>query len=82
MNLINKINNFNNVAKIRMKEHGEPGVWLVWNNWYTIVGGKQVFHAENDIREGMDVEDIIDDDIFNWPDPIMTTKELKEAVLY
>lgn len=68
------------MAKLRMKEHGHSSVWLVYNNWYTTVGGKQVFHAANELKKGMNVEDIIDDDIFNWPDPIMTEKELKEAV--
>lgn len=52
------------MAKIRMKERGRSKVWVVWENWYTQVGGVRVFHAANEIYEGMDVEDIEDDNEF------------------
>ena len=68
------------MAKIRMKERGRSKVWVVWEDWYTQVGGVRVFHAANEIREGMDVEDIEDDNEFEWNEPIKTTAELRKAV--
>ena len=41
-----------------------------------------VNHTCDEIKEGMDVTDLFDDDCFTWNEPIHTTKQLIEAINY
>lgn len=49
--------------------------------WYAVDGSKNVNCTQEDINEGVDVEELQDFDCFTWGHKICSPEELERAVL-
>lgn len=51
-----------------------------FGTWYAVEGSSNVNHTTEELSDGVNVEEVSDDDAFTWPDGIYSEEDLESAV--